>query len=419
MNTATESTVLSDRLRKMKDTYGSKVVQEAVQSDILRRFDSESTYKDSKGGLKRISKQPSVEAITEMGQLHADMAGLELDLAELAESYGKLNISFSDLISKEGYGPLNALIIGFYDVINKDKARKLKIDFRTKRGDSIAYLVNKMAEVLVEQHQKAKETKIKAENLQVENISHMRSLDQKIIDELRSGYVGDADYAAAKDEVDKLENELGDIDSLLMNYESKVQEAKAERDLKTVDNLTSEMSDLLEIKYGVVDGKLSAEGVVSDIRRKMLDSAEGVQSAKGALSASRVNYRTISLLTDAMAELEIKYRHAKEDMIPVFKIQGNVAAMGKDALRMNEALLKTADISHRLMEMNVRLVTHLGYKVHELTTTSLYDPARAREVEAEITGTYNQLVEMKEEFIANQQTVKDIGKDPQTYVQQK
>jgi len=406
-----KSTVLSNRLEDLATRYGHTSSEER-KKDIQTRFDSDSSYRDSKKSLERISKQPSAKgAKTETGALHGEMAALQLDLAELAEEYGKLNVNFQSIMNKE-YSVGEAVHIWVMEILNKDKARKLKLEAATEKGDTIATLVDKMSEVLEDQYQKALECKAKSENLQVENIAIMRGLDEKIIRSLKTGYVGDADYSAAKQEVEKLELELKEFDDLLMDYESKVKEAKELRDLVEVDRLTDEMTQVLEIKYGVIDGKLSADGIVSEIRREMLDSAEAVQSAKGALSASRVNYKTISLLIDAMSELEIKYRHAKEDFIPVFKMQGNVSALGQKALAMNKALVQTAAISERLMSTNVKLVAYLGNKTLELIKTPLYDPVKAEEAYQEISGVIDELVKEKEEFIGAMQTMQNLPAEP-------
>jgi hypothetical protein len=172
------------------------------------------------------------------------------------------------------------------------------------------------------------------------------------------------------------------------------------------------MSEVLDMKYGVLDGKLAADGVVSEIRRKILDSSEGVQSAKGATAASRVNYHAINALIDAYNELEIKYRHALSDMVPVFKIQAGIAVSGKQALEMKEALLRSAAISNRLMNFNSKLVTHLATEVFELTKTPLYDPVKARAVEDRISSYMTQLNQAKIEWAENQQRISEIPNAP-------
>jgi len=184
---------------------------------------------------------------------------------------------------------------------------------------------------------------------------------------------------------------------------------RASGNIQEVVRLTDEMSQVLDMKHQILDGQLSAERLTSEIRRQILDSSEAVQSSKGAIAASKVNYRAINALVDSLSELEIKYRHAKEDMVPVFKIQGKIAAGGLAALEMRDTLLKVSAISERLMEANARMVMHLAAESFELLQTPLYDPVKAQATEERLRLYMTDLNQKKMEWADNMQ---QLGTSP-------
>ncbi len=358
----------------------------------------------------RLSATPQTNAASaNTGDIHAEIAAIELDLAELAEQYGKLNVEFTNVVgSKRIYGWGDVLKLGYYGVRgNKKASRELKIDAARRRGNSIETLVDKMAEVLQDQHQKAISGLGTARGVQTENITHMKRLDKSLISRLREGYVSAADLDQGGQEIKRLESELAEINGTLARYESDVIQARTAGDMKKVHQLTAEMTQVLDIKYGIYDGKLAAEGAVSEMRRTMMEASEGAQSAKGAIAASRVNYQAINAWIDAMTELEFKYRHAKEDFVPVFKIQGKIAAGGRQALDMKDALVRTAAISNRLMEYNVKLVQKLTGEVFDLVKTPLYDADKAMEAESRLRTYLDELNQNKREWAEAQQRISE------------
>lgn len=403
----------SNRLEVLTKKYGVQREPEARQA-AHEAFDASSRYDEAKAVLRRVSSAPRVGEATETGNLHAEMAAIQLDLAALAESYGKLNVEFSTVLGKDRlYTAGDVFGIAFNSVLGrKQKVREIRLEAARRKGNSIEYLIERMGEVLGEQYQRAVQGKERAKQWQVENIGSMKRLDRKIIESLRKGFSTTADYSAAEIELARLEAEVKDIDGVLESYEKDLQGARAQGNADLASKLADEMSQVLEIKHGVLEGRYAAEGVVSEVRRNMLDKAEAVQSAKGALGASKVNYQAINALIDAMTDLEIKYRHAQEDMIPVFTMQGRIAALGTEALKIYRTLIEMAGISQRLMDTNAKLVTHLAAETFNLLQTPIYDPAKAREVEGRIRGTMDQLNKLKVEWATYQQTVRDAATTP-------
>ena len=403
------ATETGSRLDALVTRYGaSRTAPTSPREQAYSALDS-ATYRQDKKQL-RLSAGPAADRKTTIGTIQADMAGIQLDLTELADRYGKLSVSFKNLVGKNSlYNLGDAFKIGYYKSTFRDKkANEVRREAIGRKGDAVERLVNKMAEVLQEQHQKALDGKERADSLLSQNVERQKTLDRDLIDSLKKGRYTFADQFSADKEVEKLEVELKDIEDVLSNYERDVNKARAGGDLEAVANLTGEMSEVLDMKHGVLDGRLSADGVVSNIRRQMLDSAESVQSAKGAISASKVNYQALGALADAMNELSVKYKYALRDMIPVFKEQGAIASLGTQALDMKQALLDSAEISNRLMDANSRLVTHLAAETFELLRTPLYDPERAKVVEEQIRGYMKQLNALKVEWATNQQSIENV-----------
>ncbi len=152
--------------------------------------------------------------------------------------------------------------------------------------------------------------------------------------------------------------------------------------------------------------------MVSNIRREILDSAEGVQSSKGAAAASKANYVAINALIDSMSELEIKYKHAMEDMVPVFKIQGKIASASIAASDIKNTLIEVAAKSQQLMEANANLTMHLAAEVFDLLKTPIYDIDKAEAVTQQVQGFMKDLNNQKMEWAENQQRLSAIPEQP-------
>lgn len=396
-------TVLTDRLKELQGKYRAPAGREATYKAFEQRA---GTATAPAAARQRISLAPRS---TETGRYQQDLASIRMDLAELAEEYGKLNADFRNLVGKDKLYTMGEWfrIHGNQIIGRKQAARQIKLDAIGKRGDALEKLVDRMAEVLIEQYQRAVQGQERSEGLQVENVAHLKGLDRKLIESLKGGFYSESDRTAADVEVAKLEKELEDVNSVLVEYETKIRDAQKAGDTGKVTSLTDEVGQVLDIKHGLLDGRLSAEGVVSDIRREILDKAEAVQSVKGATAASRVNYIAINALIESFKELEIKYRHAKEDMIPVFKIQGRIATLGEEGMRMREALLRTAEISQRLMKANADLVADFADKTFQLLQTPLYDPEKARAVEEDLRTKMVELNKLKMEWAQQQQVLVD------------
>ncbi|MDO8556710.1 MAG: hypothetical protein Q7R96_06080 [Nanoarchaeota archaeon] len=389
-------------LDKLRAKYGGQTIPHIAQ--VYDRS------QQTTGRLEqRLGSAPRIAGGTATGNYLATLGGIKLELAQLADDYGKFNTSFMDALrGKDKYTIGERLRLGWhkYATGNRQKVLTIKTSALQRRGDALEYLVTQMGKVLNDQHQKAIEGRDKAKTLQIEVVGHMKTLDRKLIDSLKGGNYKGADLTDAQAEAGKLEQDLLEVNEMLEGYQMKIRQAQDAGKLEDVRKLTEEAGQILDIKYNILDGRIAADGIVSEIRRSILDSAEAVQSSKGALAASSVNYQATNALIDSFNELEIKYRHAISDFLPVFLIQGKIADLGESGLTMRQALLKSAELSQRLMDVNAKLVVDVAEKSFQLLQTPLYDPAKAKVIEDEITARMHELNKIKIEWA---QATRDVG----------
>lgn len=410
-NQITATAKPEDRLAQLKQRYAPA---DTAREGAYKSFDRASQVQS--GLSARLSNAPQTESGKgiDTATLYKDMAGIQMDLAELTEQYGKLNVNFQSVMGKNKFLTYTdvAKVLAYNLILQKQKARQVKLDAAGRKGETLVFLVDRMGEVLGDQHQKAVKGREYAQQVQLENVAHAKLMDRTFVERLGASYIGTSDIEEATAELVKLENELNEIDGVLVEYEGKVQQAKVAKDVNEVKRLTGEMTEVLNMKEGVLDGRLSAEGIVSDIRRDFLKSAEGIQSAKGAIAATKVNYQATTLWIDAMNELVFKYEHALHDFVPVFQAQAKIAAGGLEALAMKEALLKASQLSQRLMEANEKLVTKLTSEVFDLVKTPLYDPIKAKAVEDRLKEYATQLNDSKKQWAEAQQSVAESVSQP-------
>lgn len=397
------STVTLDQLTAKYGTTSSVAAQRGFDAGVSGRQSLAST-------VRRMGAKPVAGRTDDTGAIHKEFADIQMSLAALAEEYGKLNVRFSDILGKDGYSVSALARIALYTLTGqRDKVRSVKLDAIGQRGDQLGKLVDRMAEALQEQHQYAVRGVAHARQIQTENLAQIKRLDDRLVDSLdKSTYKGEDHYQAQR-ALEEIEADLANMDARLMEYEGRINAARQSGDVATAGTLTGEMRKALQTKYAILDRRLQAEETAAEIRRQIIDSAEGTQSAKGAGSAAKVNYRATTALIDAMTELEIKYRYALEDMIPVFRQQALIAMQGDSALEMRDALLKVAAVSERLMEFNARVVTHLAAQTFELIQTPLYDPAKAAQLERSIADAQQVLNQAKIEWAQGVQSASSLA----------
>ncbi|MDO8641202.1 MAG: hypothetical protein Q7R33_06620, partial [Nitrosarchaeum sp.] len=245
-----------------------------------------------------------------------------------------------------------------------------------------------------------------------ECVEHMIFLDKSLIQRLRDGAYGHADYETSQKEITKLESELKEFDEAFAKYDAKLGEAKVARDMDLYLKITDEVSQLLDMKKEVLNGKLAADQTASEIRRKMLEASEGVQSAKVNAEASKLNYQAIGLWIDSMGELVNKYKHVESDLIPVFKIQSKIAVGTIEALEMKKTLVRIANASQRLMEANEKLVTVLGTETWDLTQNPLYDVDKAQQMTERLKQFHEDLNQQKLDWIDVQSQLSSVKANP-------
>jgi hypothetical protein len=392
-------------LERLTKKYGQHATS-VGRTDVYQQFDT----KTSSASKQRVGQEPEMKVMGS-SEVTQQMTQVKLDLARLARKYGKLGLNFKNLLGKNSVYTAGDLVgyLWYASTRQTEKLDKLQVEAAGRHNEAINTLIDMMADVLGDQYQKAVQGKDLSEKLQVQNVALINRLHDKMTTSLKNSHYTGADLATAESEVEKITSELSDINSIISEYETKINTSRSEGKLDDINKYTEELGQVVDMEKGVLDGKLSADGLVSEIRRNILDATKGVQSAKGAIAASRVNYQAISTLIDSMNELEISYRHAKEDMLPVFRIQGQIATIGMTGMDIKQTLLEVSEISTRLLDVNANLVMALANETYELMKNPIYDIEAAKKVETRIKDYRAKLNQLKMDWVQNNQKISDLA----------
>jgi len=404
-------------LSKLMDKYGTQaatyVAKETAREGTRKAFEmTREIYESDKASLRRMSSGPkSRVGGDDTATIYRNLAEVKLNLAELNETYNALNVGWRDLIGTKGidytWGE-TAKLFGYSLMGAKKRKKAIKLDAATRKGTKISTLTDRIASVVLEQREEVLKGKETAKGIQKRTVAHMKHLDTSLVDNLKASYVTTADLAEAQKEVDSLKGEIEDINAVLLEYEGQVNEAKQINDINEVKRLTGEMEQVLVMKRGVLEGHLGAKNVEMEIRREILNAADGVQSAKGAIANTDVTYTVSNSLLDSMHKLEIKYDNFIDHHLEVLKLQGELAAAGELTLEAENALLETAKVNQDLMDVNIMLVTHLAKRTSDLLQTDLADPERAMAAKEELESIVEAINQNDLDWAANVSTARDL-----------
>jgi hypothetical protein len=405
-------------IERLKREYGASTPAADSRTSAQRAFSIEDTVADSKTQEKsRVSSGPKIQN-SETSALYANHARIQLSLGELAERYGKLDVRFKDVVGKDKwltFGDM-AKIVGYNMMLRSGKATEVKVQASARKGETIDMLTKRIAEVIGEQHQNAVKGIELARGTRNAVTTQTKVTYQNLVSRLKSGYSKTVDVVEGEKEVIALENELKDYEAIIAEYEPKIIAAQEAKDLEGIKKLTDELSEIIGDQAGVIDKKQDADSIVSEIKRKVLDYSEGVQSARNAIEALKVSELQANSLVDSWNKLEIKYRHAKEDMVPIYIIQGQIAAYGMRGLEMNELLQSTAAAYRELLLHNEKLVTTLAEETFRLIELDLYDPKQAAEIKERLGQRLREQSELEMKFAENKRLMTAHLREAQDFV---
>lgn len=403
-------------IARLKKQYGASTSETDSKASAQRAFSIDDTVKTEQEKA-RVSSAPKTQN-SETAQLYAEHARIQLNLGGLAERYGKLDVRFKDIIGKDKWltgGDLTA--IAWYRLtLRPSKATEVKVQASARKGETIDLLTQRIAEVIGEQHENAKKGVELAKGTRNAVTVQTKTTYNNLVSRLKSGYTSTVDVVEGEKEVIALEKELEDYQTIIAEYEPKIIAAQEAKDLEGIKKLTDELSEIIGDQAGVIDRKQSADSIVSEIKRKVLDYSEGVQSARNAIEALKVSELQSNSLIDSWNKLEIKYRHAKEDMVPIYLIQGQIAAYGMKGLEMNELLQSTAAAYRELLVHNEKLVTVFAQETFKLLELNLYDPKQAAEIKERLGQRLREQSELEMKFAENKRLMTDKLREAQDFV---
>jgi hypothetical protein len=405
-----------DRLKK---EYGAQTAGPQTQTKGKFSLDDRVTETGTRTetAKPRVSAAPKTEN-SETAQLYANIARIQINLGELAERYGKLDVRFKDVLGKDKWITATDLAkIAFYNVtLRSRKATEVKVQASARKGETIDVLTQRIAEVISEQHENSVKGIEIAKGVRAEVTAHTKLTYENLVKRLKSGYLKTVDVVEGEKQVDALEKELKDYEAVIADYEPKIIEAQKNKDLEGIKRLTGELSEIVQEHAGLIDQKQDADAIVAEIKRRILDYSEGVQSARNAIEALKVSELQANSLIDSWNKLEIKYRHAKEDMVPIYLIQGRIAAYGTRGLQMNDLLKDTAATYRELLQHNEKLVVAFAEETFKLIELDLYDPKQAAEIRERLSQRLKQQSELEMKFAENKRLMTQQLREAQDFM---
>ncbi len=369
----------SATLRKIREKYSTD------QASSRRAFDR--TARSS----SRMSDVPALAKEYDLEEHARTMTRLTGNMVDLANEYDKLNANFQNtslLGADKFYEGFEGLKHYWLRTTGQSKkARQIQIDAVGRKARRLVYIVDKIAEIFDDNYHSAMDGRQQMQEILVNNLAHRKDLETKIIGSLRDSYASNPERATLEAELKKMESEISELDRVLAQYERQVEDAKAKDNPKRVEELTAEMLEVLDIKYGILEGRTAAQNADRELRMKILDSAEGVQSARNALQMANANAEQLVGVIDVLWKTEIKYKHAREDVIPLFKDQARIATESEASRQLIETYKATAAISSELVMANAQLVGAMVKATMELLTMTFYDPSVSEKARAQFNQT--------------------------------
>jgi hypothetical protein len=363
----------------------------------------------------RLGKNPSAErGDISLASNAKDIAKTQMDLAMLAEQYGQLGLKFSDLVGEKSYlGTMDVLKIGAYNLIMQPRrAAEVKINAIGRHYDTLEHLVDKMGDIMRERLAKAQEMQAKVQTEQRENVGRLMRLERKGINGLRESFKGQADYAKYEKAIAEYEADLGEVQTELNSLEPQVHAAREKGDLETVIKITDTMSRLLDIKQGIMEGKLTKEGEYSDARREVLNHTVAIKSAKENMAVSRNHYLQLGFLLDSYTEQVITYTHALEDSLESWKATARIAAYNLELNDNVEFLDKLRVAGQNLLRITSDMSQKTAEATFRLMQTEMFDIDATDSMTEKLRLGYTDLLERKNAWAQNVQTFNESVNDP-------
>lgn len=360
---------------------------------------------------QRTSTAPDNEIDTQdRTQLYARLSKVQLDMAQFASDYKGIMTSFQELIGSDLLTTGEKLGLWFRRSVRRNErvAKEYEIKACTNKGLNLDKLVDALAKILDREHQTALEGTNYLQEIRVGVIEHLKKMKQEAIEGLRNSYRDTPEQATAEASLMRLQKDLDHIDRELANYEMQVSQARTTKNVDEVKRLTDEMLKLVEVQDALFDTKLETDQELFGIRRGQMDMAKRVQSAKGAIAATRLNYQTTNTLIEAYSDMEITFRYDLEHNIRVFKDQAILAIAGAKLEDMGEMMLRKADLALRTQELSVQMSTYAATKSFELLKSSQYDPKVERDLEANMVKYRDNMNKLRDEWVTLQTTVEGI-----------
>ncbi|HLP79598.1 MAG TPA: hypothetical protein VK158_03115 [Acidobacteriota bacterium] len=401
--------------------------QTAISSELEQRLQKIGTYTAAPAStISQTLRRPATRQATptrvsaspkqdtqkdEAAQIREEMAQITLSLSKLGRQYGVHNAEFADLLSKNGSFKLHERFrLGWYTHVwkNQDKADEIEVNAYTRNAESLDTIAQKMDEVVTTAYQRAEEGLAKVLETRTRAINNKRFLERSLIDKLQEGYVSDDEMAEATAEVTKYMTELSFFDETLTMLHAEIEKAKNANDVGAVKALAQKAQETLDKKYDLVDGKVGADGKVSDLRRRVLSVAHSVDTIKGSIVASDVSMAQAEQYVTQFNKLKDMYMDMKTYVMENFKISARLASQGQLADRLADGLITLGSSARAMLDINQRLLEHVEQKIRTIYETPVYSVEDGRQIRSRLLEFESEVLEKDMQYAEAQKSIKGI-----------
>jgi hypothetical protein len=315
---------------------------------------------------------PQISA-EEAASLHRNMAEIGMNLSTLAAQYGARTETFYNTLKGTSpfqgvgqhltYWRLTAPVIG-----NEQKAKEFLLNAYATKGSAIETVVGKIATVVGEQRQEAAKAREIAYGVLEKNLTHRKKLQRSLVEYLANANVGTLDEVEVASEKATLRGELTRIDELYTQAEQELLAAKAENNVERSKAAVLGITELLNIKDGLLDTQLSLDGKVSDTRRALIEHTKGVQTAREQMAVAETNYLQTQQLIDTYHMLEVSFKMTEDMVIENLRHMANNYALAQGADQKEALLRGISQAASKMLELNNTMINYVKDKAILLTT---------------------------------------------------
>ncbi len=411
------------KIQELKQKFGGATAVEEKAPE--KAFEKSELTEKQKQEVVRLSKTPEAYGgAKSVGDVWGEVTSIELATARLLKEEGMLMGDFRSFVSRNSpYTAKQKIHLAYLWTTAVTKSRKAsledkQIEYSCKEGDNLAMLVDKVGELYEKNMAEAEKALNIGYDLKQRNLDHRKYLEQEVIRCLQEGTVGVSDQTGAELEVKKWASQIAEIDATMAALEGELKAARDSGNMDEVKRLTGDLTEALDFKYQVLEGKAGAESEVLKIRRDIMDRTKGVEVARSAIIGSEANYEAINAFIDAYTDLMIVYEHQKDKLLPLFKDTAATVALGKGADKLKRVLQTTADLAERLIVVQCEAAAQVAEEAFAVLSSDTFDLYKLKASKDRLVQRMENLNERKKQYAEINTAMSDIAVESKAAVKE-